>query len=122
MIPKSRYRFSEKIMREDSPSDEASDGRYRSYLVTTARTKPAATSAFVVIDGARVATDAAPSFDRRFPDVPTADPHHRLPRRLSGPVLDLFVDAEQGADAFYRLWQFQLPALARRILDGGPAV
>src|SRR6516164_6694805 len=63
-------------------SDEASDGRYRSDLVTTARTKPAATRAFVV-DGARVATGAAPAFDDRFPDVPAADPDHRLAHQES---------------------------------------
>src|SRR6516162_513996 len=102
-------------------SDEASDGRYRSDLVTTARTKPAATRAFVV-DGARVATGAAPAFDDRFPDVPAADPDHRLPRDLPGTVLDLSFDAEQGANALYRALQFQLPPLARRILDGGSAV
>src|SRR3974390_1268986 len=106
----------------DSQSDEASDGRYRSYLVTTARTKPAATGALVVGGGTRVATGAAPPFDRRFPDVPAADAHHRLPCRLSGLLFDLSVDAEQGADALYRVWQFQLPVVTRRFLDGGTAV
>src|ERR1700746_838072 len=91
------------------------DGRYRSHLVTTARTKPAATSAFVVCDGARPPPGIAPGFAGRFPDVPAADPHHRLPCRLSGVVFDLSVDAEQGADALYRAWQFQLPLVPRRV-------
>src|SRR5262249_32929287 len=79
------------------------DGRYRSYLVITARTKPAATRAYVVVDGARPSPGLAPAFDDRFPDVPALDPHHRLPRRLSGAVFDLSIDAEQGADTFHRL-------------------
>src|SRR4029077_13573363 len=98
------------------------DGRYRSYLVTTARTKPAATSAFVVVDGARPSPGIAPAFDGRFPDVPAADPYHRLPRRLSGVVFDLSVDAEQGADALYRACQCQLTRVPRRVLHGGSAV
>src|SRR5262245_27175434 len=98
------------------------NGRHRSYLVATARTKPVATSTFVVVDGARLAPGIAPTFDHRFPDVPAVDPHYRLPRRLSGPDLDLSVDAEQSSYALYRPWQSKLHALARRILDGGPAV
>src|SRR6516162_8010606 len=106
----------------DSQSDEAGYGRYRSYLVTTTAAKPAARSASSLLDGTGPPPSTASAFDHRFPDVPAFDPHRRMSRRLSGPVLDLSVDAEQGADALYRAWQFQLPALARRVLDGGPAV
>ena len=48
--------------------------------------------------------------------------HHRRAGRLSGLLFDLSVDAEQGADALHRARQFPLPALARRVLDGGAAV
>src|SRR6516164_2148868 len=106
----------------DSQSDEAGYGRYHSYLVTTTAAKPAARGAFDVVDGARPPPGITPAFDRGFPDVPAFDPHRRLSRGLSGPVLDLSVDAEQGADALYRAWQFQLPVVTRRFLDGGPAV
>ena len=49
------------------------------------------------------------------------DRHHRRARRLSGVLFDLSVDAEQGADALHRARQFQLPAVARRLPDGGGA-
>src|SRR6185437_6141111 len=64
----------------------------------------------------------APALDHRVPDVPAADPDHRQPRHLSSAVLDLSVDAEPGADPFHRARQFPLPAVARRIPDGGRAV
>src|SRR6516165_4250201 len=91
-------------------SDEASDGRYHSYLVAPAAAKPAAGNAASIIGGTQPASGAAPPF------------HHRFPRSLSGVVLDLSFDAEQDADALYRTWQFQFPVVARRVLDGGSAV
>src|SRR6185437_104551 len=64
----------------------------------------------------------APPLDNRAADVSPAHSYHRLPDRLSGALFDLPVDAEQVADPLYRAWQLHLPAVARRILDGGATV
>src|SRR5262249_54452486 len=105
-----------------NPSDEAGDGRYRSYLVTTTAAKPAAASGSGLVHRARPSPDLAAAVDRRVLDVPAVDPDHRLPGGLSGAVLDLSIDAEQGANALHRARQFQLPVVTRRVLDGGSAV
>src|SRR5437660_12334966 len=88
-------------------SNEAGDGRYRSYLVAKVATRPAATKPSAknligFVHGAHHAPDAAAPFEHRTPDVPAADPDHRLPCGLSGALFDLSIHSARGSSALYR--------------------
>ncbi len=102
--------------------DRIADGRYRPDVVAgTARQIAGRRPAFAGEPGPKPAAFYAPALDHRLPDVPAADRHHRRPRRLSGVLFDLSVDAEQGADALHRAVEFQLPVVARRVPHGDGA-
>src|SRR5580704_3464263 len=100
----------------DPKGSVAWNGRYRSDLVAGhPRGQPA------VIGKPRPAAIFAPALDHRVLDVPAIDRHRRLSHHLPRVLFDLSVDAEQGADPLYRPFQFHLPDVARRVLDGGGA-
>src|SRR6478752_9091684 len=64
----------------------------------------------------RVWQISPPTLDDRLPVLSAPDHDHHLPRRIPHFLLDLPVDAEQGADTFHWPRQFQLSAVARRLL------
>src|SRR6185295_6161160 len=70
----------------------------------------------------RVWQISPPTLDDRLPVLSAPDHDHHLPRRIPHFLLDLPVDAEQGADTFHWPRQFQLSAVARRLLDGDAAI
>src|SRR5439155_22284599 len=101
------------------------NGRHRSHMVTKTGRRasiPAPRTGPDLFYGSQPASVHAPPFDRRLADVPSLDRHHRRACDVSGVLFDLSVDAEQSADALYRFGQFQLPAVARCVLDGGSAI